>query len=33
MAQHGKPDELLTLQGLSVSNAYEIAPPRGGAGA
>jgi hypothetical protein len=25
MAQHGKPDELVTLQELSVSNAYEIA--------
>jgi len=25
MAQHGKPDELVTLQELAVSNAYEIA--------
>ena len=25
MAQEGKPDELVTLQELSVSNAYEIA--------
>ena len=25
MAQQGKPDELITLQELAVSNAYEIA--------
>ena len=25
MAQHGKPDDLITLQDLAVSNAYEIA--------
>jgi hypothetical protein len=25
MAQQGKPDELVTLQELAVSNAYEIA--------
>ena len=25
MAQHGKPDDLIILQDLAVSNAYEIA--------
>ena len=25
MAQHGKPDDLITLQELAVSNSYEIA--------
>ena len=25
MAQQGKPDDLVTLQGLAVSSAYEIA--------